>query len=249
VFWTLAIEEQLYLAYYLLLVIRGRVGWIRTLSLLLAARFVTFGLGAILRLAFNVYTPINEAAISNWFIWALGAVSVEAAFGLLTLPSWCRKARLGLAVLLFAGVMDYADRNVDGHGVIHLVLITVITPLWAIGFFMLLNWVVSLEIGWRSLRRVPSVVRVFAAVGIFSYSLYLTHGLIQHQFISFIPFFRNIPDATMVWVRLLILSPLAVLFAWVFFQLFEKPFLAPPAYKPQTAASPATESSAADAFV
>ena len=45
VFWTLAVEEQLYLAYFLLLALRRRLGWSATLGICLAARVGWFGLG------------------------------------------------------------------------------------------------------------------------------------------------------------------------------------------------------------
>src|SRR5262249_1397770 len=44
VFWTLAIEEQLYLAYFLLLYLRNRLGWLRTLGICLACRVGWFGM-------------------------------------------------------------------------------------------------------------------------------------------------------------------------------------------------------------
>ena len=44
-FWTLAIEEQLYLAYFLLLFLRIRLGWTKTLLLCFSARVVWVILG------------------------------------------------------------------------------------------------------------------------------------------------------------------------------------------------------------
>ena len=82
VFWTLAIEEQLYLSYFLLLFFRNRLGWRRTLILCAAARVIWLVLSVETRNAFGVNIPITEAAASHWFTWALGALAVEAAFGI-----------------------------------------------------------------------------------------------------------------------------------------------------------------------
>src|SRR5678815_3355537 len=98
-FWTLAIEEQLYLAYFLLLFLRIRYGWKKTLLLCFSARLVWLLLGRGLSgpLGFNI--PVTEAAATNWFIWALGALSVEAALGIIKLPAWCyRISMAGLAL-------------------------------------------------------------------------------------------------------------------------------------------------------
>src|SRR5689334_13401075 len=80
-FWTLAIEEQLYLAYFLLLFLRIRYGWTRTLVCCLSARFVWLIMSRYLSFRFGIDIPIGESAAANWFIWALGALSVEAALG------------------------------------------------------------------------------------------------------------------------------------------------------------------------
>src|SRR5438876_1894459 len=110
VFWTLAIEEQLYLAYFLLLYLRNKLGWARVLAICLLGRFGWFAICAVLHLLFRIETPASEAAISNWFVWALGAVGVEAAFGLIQLPAWCRNWLLGAVTLCVAAGLEYAAR-------------------------------------------------------------------------------------------------------------------------------------------
>ena len=60
-FWTLAIEEQLYLAYFLLLYLRIRYGWARTLLVCVAARVVWLGLGRGLVYFAGVEIPVSEA--------------------------------------------------------------------------------------------------------------------------------------------------------------------------------------------
>src|SRR2546423_9137685 len=57
VFWTLAIEEQLYLAYFLLIALRVRLGWVWTLSVCLAARVAWFALSFVLVRAFDIGLP------------------------------------------------------------------------------------------------------------------------------------------------------------------------------------------------
>src|SRR5258707_8734940 len=89
VFWTLAIEEQLYLAYFLLLFLRTRWGWGRTIVVCLLARLGWIVFSHLAWLATGIGVPVPEAAASHWFTWALGAIGVEAAFGLIQLPRWC----------------------------------------------------------------------------------------------------------------------------------------------------------------
>src|SRR5215813_6976468 len=102
VFWTLAIEEQLYLAYFLLLFLRMRWGWTVTLLVCLGARVGWFFLSHGIWLYFGVGVPIPEAAASHWLTWALGAISVEAAFGVIKLPIWTRNLGIGFGALLLA---------------------------------------------------------------------------------------------------------------------------------------------------
>ncbi|MGH9905348.1 MAG: acyltransferase family protein, partial [Pyrinomonadaceae bacterium] len=95
VFWTLAVEEQLYLAYFLLLFIRTRWGWEPTLIVCGPARVGWFFFSHFVWLATGAGIPVPEAAASHWLTWALGALAVEAWLGLVKLPNWCRNVWLG----------------------------------------------------------------------------------------------------------------------------------------------------------
>src|SRR6185503_14110506 len=110
--------------------------------------------------------------------WALGAIGVEVFFGLMQLPRWSRDLRL--AGLLLAGALaltyylpglpkDTWEKDF-GWFLIH--------PLWGLGFFILINRLVLAEQSWIRRARVPSAVSIFATLGIFSYSLYLTHEVV-----------------------------------------------------------------------
>src|SRR5215216_2422144 len=57
-FWTLAIEEQLYLAYFLLLFLRIRYGWTRTLVLCVAARVAWLIMARYLSYSSGIHIPV-----------------------------------------------------------------------------------------------------------------------------------------------------------------------------------------------
>src|SRR4030095_3619497 len=62
VFWTLAIEEQLYLAYFLLLFLRTRWGWGPTLLICALARVAWFFFSHGVWIMLGVGLPVPEAA-------------------------------------------------------------------------------------------------------------------------------------------------------------------------------------------
>ncbi len=225
VFWTLAIEEQLYLAYFLLIALRVRFGWVKTLIVCLAARLAWFGLSFVLVRKFGFGLPVTEAALAQWFVWALGALSIEAALGIVKLPRWCSDLRLGVFVLLLTATFAYLDRFWDGRGLAHELWWLVVHPLWGLAFFIIVNRAATAERVWRTAKRLPRVVTAFAGVGLFSYSLYLTHELILDHLAKYMATLFQWPRSTMLLFSLFILSGVSVLFAWVFFWLFEKPFI------------------------
>ena len=101
-------------------------------------------------------------------------------------------------------------------------------PLWGFGFFVLVNRVVSAEYAWvRQLREPGALRRLFAksvtaaaAVGVFSYSLYLTHELVIMQSWSF-----TIKELPLMVNALAIVVPATIGFAWLFFRFCEKPYM------------------------
>lgn len=219
-FWTLAIEEQLYLAYFLLLFLRARWGWLRVLTIALTVRVVWFFACTALKDKYQIDIPISESAAAHWFTWTLGAIGVEASLGLITLPRWCRNGWAAFVALLGAvALTEYLPwtRTALTHDIGWLAL----DPLWGIGFFLLVNWAVSSEVGWQ--LNMPVLVKRLATVGLFSYSLYLTHQFtLLHGYLFH---FIKLPH---LLFALLILTPLALGFAWTFFRYAEKPFIAPP---------------------
>ncbi len=220
VFWTLAVEEQLYLAYFLLLYLRNRWGWGPTLIICGLARVGWFFFCHYVWLATGAGVPVPEAAASHWLTWALGAIAVEAAFGLVQLPKWCRNVWLGSVAVVAASAISVILPLIQKDTFVHDSAWLLMHPAWGFGFFILVNRAVQAEKPWLTTLRRPRLVTGFASLGVFSYSLYLTHELVIMQSWWF----------TVEWLppmlnTLLIVTPATIAFAWLFFQFCEKPYM------------------------
>lgn len=232
VFWTLAIEEQLYLAYFLLLFLRTRLGWGPTLIICALARVGWFFFGHAVWLTTGFGTPVPEAAASHWFTWALGALAVEAAVGLIQLPKWCRNLWVGALAIVLASATSVLLPVWPKDTTLHDLAWLLMHPVWGLGFFILVNRAVQAERSWlarlpehriiagRFKRIVPRLVAITASIGVFSYSLYLTHELVIMQSWRFVTW--RLPP---VLNTLLIVVPATVAFAGFFFTFCEKPYM------------------------
>ena len=224
VFWTLAIEEQLYLAYFLLLPLRNRLGWPRTLAVCAGARLGWFALafavgqwgGGDFRLSHD------SGSLAHWWSWALGAVCVEVALGLVTLPKWLTDLRWAGLFGLAGFLCDYATGHHLGGGIGWRLTWLIGSPLWGFGFFILVNRFVQLEAAWRTVGAIPRPVTIFAGLGLFSYSLYLTHNLLLKH--AGPPLLAGLGLSDNLAGRFLLVAP-ALALAWGFFKVCEQPLL------------------------
>lgn len=208
VLWTLAIEEQLYLIYFLLLYLRRKMGWARTLAICFFARFAWLAFIMVFNKLDVVVIPFTEGALANWWIWALGAIAVENYLGIVKFPRWCYSIMLSSAFLISAAAVHYLGM-VYPENFLYYQLMWLFEPfLWGFGFFLLINRVMEFE-GRESVSLwVYKILAVWAGIGLFSYSLYLTHEFI-------INLLAGVPE---IFVIALLIG-----FAYVFFLVFEKP--------------------------
>lgn len=220
VFWTLAIEEQLYLAYFLLLFVRIRWGWGVTIAVCLLARIAWMGFSHVVWLKTGFGIPVPEAAAAHWFTWALGALGVEVMFGLVRLRGWSRNLWLATLLVVAASALSSYLPVIPKDTLLNNASWFLIHPLWGLGFFILVNRVVLAEQSWLRQARLPSLVSVFSTLGIFSYSIYLTHELVIMQSWLWIN-----PARLQVENVFTFTIPATIFFAWVFFWFCEKPFM------------------------
>ncbi len=220
VFWTLAIEEQLYLAYFLLLFMRVRWGWGVTIAVCLLARLGWMLLSHVVWLKTGFGIPVPESAAAHWFTWALGAIGVEVMFGLIRLRGWSRDLRLATALIVAASALATYLPSIGKDTLLHNASWFLIHPLWGLGFFIVVNRMVLAENSWLRQAQLPSLVSIFSTLGVFSYSIYLTHELVIMQSWRW-----THPGLLQVANVFLVVIPATILFAWVFFWLCEKPFM------------------------
>ena len=221
VFWTLAIEEQLYLAYFLLLFIRVRWGWGVTIATCLLTRVGWMLFSHVVWLKTGFAIPVPESAAAHWFTWALGAIGVEMMFGLIRLRGWSRDLRLATVLIVAASAISTYLPAIAKDTLLHKAGWFLIHPLWGLGFFIVVNRMVLAEDSWLRQVRLPSLVSIFSTLGIFSYSIYLTHELVIMQSWRW-----THPALLQVVNVFLVVIPATIVFAWVFFWFFEKPFMA-----------------------
>ncbi len=210
-FWTLAIEEQLYLAYFLLIWVRVKWGWKAAISLTLFARVGWFIFTPLVMKFTGFKIPAIESSIGTWFLWAAGALAVEYTYGIIKLPKWTTHFKIGFISLVacsFWYVYGFVAL-VDNPGILTKVWWFTAQPMWGVTFFFLMNWFISLE--GKELRNWQNkLLRVGAWFGIFSYSIYL-----MCEFVV-----RIAPNTH--WLLRAIFT---VIIAYGFHRIFERPFM------------------------
>jgi len=223
VFWTLAVEEQLYLAYFLLLKLRIRYDWGVTLACCLGVRLAWFTLAAMLHRTAGIDLLVTQGAAAQWIVWALGAFAVETYFGIVRLPAIWRSGWFAAVVLATAMTITFSNPYI-AVGLTKNLLWFASDVVWALGFFVWINRAVDLETRWRARGRAPRWLAPVAALGVFSYSTYLTHELvILHLWPLVRPELRG--GMLSMSLELIAVSATSVVFARVFFAWCERPFM------------------------
>jgi len=92
--------------------------------------------------------------------------------------------------------------------------------MWGLGFFILVNKAVQAEQKWIRNVSLPSLVSIFATLGVFSYSIYLTHELVIMQSWRFLA-----TSLSPMLNTFLVVTPATICFAWIFFWFCEKPYM------------------------
>jgi peptidoglycan/LPS O-acetylase OafA/YrhL len=166
-FWTLALEEQLYMLYFLLLWLRRQFGWKGALG-------VAFGVTLLFRCVGLLVAPDSwftawfTVGPARWFEWTLGALAVEAHHGHVRLPKWATSPSAGAILLATAVAVHQVPISlwaVRGNPIDDMV--------FGVAFFVIVNAAI------RSSFVSGGVVGLFAKLGIFSYSMYLVHNPIM----------------------------------------------------------------------
>ncbi|HEX4139554.1 MAG TPA: acyltransferase [Candidatus Methylacidiphilales bacterium] len=213
VFWTLAMEIHLYLAYPLLFMICRRYGASRTVTFTLAVGFAYLVLNSLLGL--DHYLPYHfqrgPVFLPYWFTWSMGLYLAEAEAGRASDLGSSRWGGLMVLGVLAGVALDAFKCEVWAD------------MFWALFFAGILRW--SLRPSGRRFWSGWAGVAL-AFVGVFSYSLYAVHGPILHAVFCLMS-----PDHA---AKFSTLWPavggvvIALASAWLFFQLIERWSIRPP---------------------
>ena len=102
-------------------------------------------------------------------------------FGLVKLRGWSRDLRLATLLIVAASALSSYLPSIPKDMLLHEAGWFLLHPLWGLGFFIVVNRTVLAEDSWLRQAKLPSMVSVFSTLGIFSYSIYLTHELVIMQ--------------------------------------------------------------------
>ncbi|ODT74909.1 hypothetical protein ABS71_05095 [bacterium SCN 62-11] len=216
VFWTLALEEQLYLMYFGLLYLRKARGPLQAMAIVLVVTLVFRFLAVYLFACEPVMSgaaggsispalwkaPVNLLTLgpARWFEWSLGFLAAERFYGRCSYPKFSSPA----FVLAFALAAMFCERSSAGWVWVDI--------FWGISFFALVNLFLEKEEE-EGVTRFGTWARL-APIGLITYSLYLIHEpllrVIQQLLLKQLPTLLALPLGT------LLVIPLAALFyRWV----------------------------------
>ncbi len=156
-FWSLALEEQLYLLYFPLLALRRARGWGLALVVSLAVSLVWVALRASVPTSWE--RGWSLAGPGYWFAWTLGALAAESHLGVVSTPRWSRSWASFAVALIVGMLLPRAVRDLS---------VTV-------SFFFLLQ--ATIEFEKNHLRNGAGWFRPLVRLGTISYGVYLIHNI------------------------------------------------------------------------
>lgn len=217
--WTLAVETQLYLAYPLVWVLFARLGGWRGLGVVL--------MGTLLfRTSLNFgWVPAQfggvawELFLARWFEWALGALVALWAVGIVTLPRLARAPGIAALVLALAVRAEWEMWRPGWY--------TFKEPLYGVAFALVVVVTLDRERAGK-LTAGTAIGRRLAAVGVYSYSLYLLHRPLQFAFEPLVgrlaaAGFLGVEPLTASLLLMTATTPLVLVAARVFYRYWEAP--------------------------
>ena len=147
-------------------------------------------------------------------------MGVEVMFGLIRLRGWSRDLRLAIVLIVAASALSSYLPLLSKDTLLHNSSWFLLHPLWGLGFFIVVNRVVLAEQSWLRQAKLPSLISLFATLGVFSYSIYLTHELVIMQSWRW-----TNPGWLQIINVFVVVVPATIIFAWIFFWFCEKPFM------------------------
>lgn len=197
-FWSLALEEQLYLLYFPLLEIRRRVGWLW--ALLVPAAVSLAWHGAVLARLLPLDWHPERAGPEYWLAWALGALVAESHHDHVAPPAWSKSVLPFLVLFPVAVYFKFPFYE------------------WvaSASFFFLVHAMVSYE----KRKPLPSWTRPVVVLGEISYGVYLVHNIAFVASKRLLAHFA-VPNAVMLVARL----GAGLLAGYIVYRLLETPFL------------------------
>lgn len=211
-FWSLALEEQLYMLYFPLLWMRRNWGWGQTFLVVTIATITWRVLGVAIFEKPPFFWYIVGPAF--WLPWAAGAYAVEVYFGHQKQPRGATSLVLG--VLLFgAGVLCDPPEFL---GVARTVVGRVFDDLmFSAACFVLLSAAVQREASGK--LRGGLALEMLTKIGVWSYSIYLVHLLVMVP-VKQALVMLGMPDVVILVLRL----GSGLVAGYIFFRIVERPF-------------------------
>jgi peptidoglycan/LPS O-acetylase OafA/YrhL len=231
--WSLGLEIQLYVFYSFLITRLRRIGIVRiVLGTLIVA--------LLYRLLSELVTPSMPAGQffpgggstglsrvffsqlpSRAFEWFLGVLAAEAYFGRVRIPRWTQSPIVAAGLIFLAAAIyrfPVGATSLNGHFFRGSDI--VLDPLVGLGYFVLLQALVTREGRLHARATAHALIRALAFVGLFSYSLYLLHPVLLEVSTRL---FDGVGIGGVAETFLIFAFVLTV--AWGFSRLIERPFI------------------------
>jgi peptidoglycan/LPS O-acetylase OafA/YrhL len=232
--WSLGLEVQLYAMYAVLIRRLRAIGVLRVVIISLAVT-IAWGLASELlttSMPVGQFFPDGHASglsrllyselPARCFEWLLGVLAAEACFGRVTLPKVTRSPIAAAGLLLIAAILfrhPLGASSLNGHP--FMLSDVILNQLLGVAYFVVLLAAIRRDEPVAEHRVGGPILRSLASVGLFSYSLYLTHESTL-RLGTFMLRGSGVPQA----VATVILWTFAVAAAWLFFSLIERHFIA-----------------------